>query len=88
MSKLDWDLSVKANTHDAISCIKPLSNSLIRKLSLCFQHNSTKESYDTNRVVCIIGLEIWHLIHLNSNLVEIYDGGRKQKISALMIGGK
>ena len=26
---------------------------MIRKLSLWFQHNSTKESYDTNRIVCI-----------------------------------
>ena len=35
-----------------VSYTQPLSNSLIRKLSLWFQHNSTKESYDTNRIVC------------------------------------
>ena len=33
-------------------CTHLLSNPLIRKLSLWFQHNSTKESYDTNRIVC------------------------------------
>ena len=43
---------LKANTDDAISCIKLLSNSLIRKFSLWSQHNSIKESYDTNRIVC------------------------------------
>ena len=36
-----------------ISCTQPLSNSLIHKLSLWFQHNSTKEPYDINRIVCI-----------------------------------
>ena len=44
---------VKAGSHEAISCTQPLSNSLIRNLSLWFQDNSTKESYDTNRIVKI-----------------------------------
>ena len=34
------------------SCAQPFSTSLIRKLSLWFQHNSTKESYDANRMMC------------------------------------
>ena len=36
---------------DAISCTQLLSNSMICKLSLWFQQNSTKESYDTNRIL-------------------------------------
>ena len=32
---------------------KVLLNSLIRKLFLWFQHNGTKEPYETNRIVCI-----------------------------------
>ena len=46
------DETRKARPHDAISCTQSFSNSLIRKLSLWFQHNSRKESYDTNRIVC------------------------------------
>ena len=49
------DDSLKANTHDAISCTQPFSNSLICKLSLLFQHNSTKESYDTSCVYWPLG---------------------------------
>ena len=41
---------VQACSHDAISCTQLLSNYLIRKSSLWLQHNSTKESYDTNRI--------------------------------------
>ena len=48
---------IKANTQDAITCTQPLSNSLIRKLSPWFQHNTTKESYDTNRIMCIAFLK-------------------------------
>ena len=44
-------LSLKAYPHDVISYTQALSNSLIRKLSLWLQHNSTKESYDTNRII-------------------------------------
>ena len=43
---------IKARPHDPISCTQPLSNSLIPTLSLWFEHNSTKESHDTNRIVC------------------------------------
>ena len=43
---------LKAYPHDAISCTQPVSNSLIRKLFLWFQHYCTKKSYDANRVVC------------------------------------
>ena len=43
---------VNARPLDTISYTQRLSNSLIRKSSLCFQHNSTKESYDTSRIVC------------------------------------
>ena len=57
----DWGL--KAHPHGAISRTQPYSNSMIRKLSLQFQHNSTKESYDTNRIV-YTGLKVPH--HLNS----------------------
>ena len=42
---------VKEGSHDAISCTQLVSNSMIRKLSLWFQHNSTKESYDTDGIV-------------------------------------
>ena len=45
--------TIKAYTHNVISCTQPFSNSPICKLSLWFQHNSAKESYDTNRIVCI-----------------------------------
>ena len=45
-------LLLKAITPDAISCTQLLSDSLIRKLSLWGWHNNTKESYDTNRIVC------------------------------------
>ena len=42
---------LKVNKHDAISCCtQPLSNSLICKLSLWFQHNSTKKSYKSYSV--------------------------------------
>ena len=43
---------LKASSHDAISCIKLLSNSLIGKLSIWFPHNSPRESNDTNCIVC------------------------------------
>ena len=39
--------SFKADSQNTISCSQFLSNSLICKLSLWFQHNSTKESYLT-----------------------------------------
>ena len=34
---------LQANPHDAISCTQLISNSLIRKPSLCFWHNGTRE---------------------------------------------
>ena len=45
-------MTLKARPHDAISCTQPLSNSLTCELSLWLQHHSTKESYDTSRMVC------------------------------------
>ena len=50
-------MDIKAGPHDVISCTQPYSNSLFRKLSLWFQHNCTKESYDANRIVCT-GLKV------------------------------
>ena len=41
---------LKAHSYDASNFAQILSNSLIRKLSLWFQHNSTRESHDTNRI--------------------------------------
>ena len=38
---------VTVSLHDAINCTQLLSNPLIRKLSLWFHNNSTKELYDT-----------------------------------------
>ena len=55
---LEFILKHEGCPHDAISCTQPLSSSFIRKLSLWFQHNSEKESHDTNRVVCT-GLKVF-----------------------------
>ena len=49
----------------------PFSNSLIRKLFLWFQQNRTKESYDTNRIVCI-GLNAWFPLDRNG-VVKLRD---------------
>ena len=40
---------LKAET--VLACTQLLSNSLIHKSFLWFQHNSTKELYDTSRIV-------------------------------------
>ena len=47
-SALIFETYFEARPHDTISCTQLLSDSLIRKLSHWFQHNSTKESPDTN----------------------------------------
>ena len=44
-------LKTPYSSHHATSSTQLLSTSLIRKLSFWFQHNSTKESYDTNDIV-------------------------------------
>ena len=41
---LFYRVFLKAHSHDGISCTQLLSNSLIRKSSLAFQKNSTKNS--------------------------------------------
>ena len=48
-----YDYMRTRHPHHAISCPCPqlLLISLIRKLFLWFQHNDTKELYDTNRIV-------------------------------------
>ena len=59
-------IKVKANnTHDAISCTLPLSNSLIRKLFLWFQHNSKKESYMIQIALCVLALRFLTLKKTN-----------------------
>ena len=64
---------LEARPHDVISCTQPLSNSLIRKLSLWFQHNSTKKSYDTNRIVCtgLNKLYVMDISYLSNGLTFI-----------------
>ena len=42
------DVELKVSSRDTISGTQLISNSLIRKLSLSLQHNSTKELFDTN----------------------------------------
>ena len=49
---INVQVMIKACSHDAISKTQSLSNSLICKSSLWSQHNSTKESYDTNHILC------------------------------------
>ena len=47
-------VSVKARTHDTISCIQILLNSLILKLSLWFQHKATITRCDLSpRFFCV-----------------------------------
>ena len=42
--------NLNARSYDVISCTELLSNLLILKLSLWFQHSNAKELYDTNRI--------------------------------------
>ena len=41
-------MTLKAHSHNAISYIQLLSNSMRHELSCWFRQNSIKESYDTN----------------------------------------
>ena len=53
---------LKARVHDAISYTQPHSIAMIRKLSLCSQHKSAKESYDTN-ALCELAFRLKLQLH-------------------------
>ena len=71
LARLVFTESVKARKYDAISCTQLLSNSMIRKSSVCFEHDSTKESYDTNRIV-LIGLNIANKYSIYQSCIMIF----------------
>ena len=66
LSKVVIIVPLKARSHNAISCIQLLTNSLI-ELSFWFRHNSIKESYDTNCIAscepAVVG-QLLRLIHM------------------------
>ena len=51
LSNYSYVNNIEARSQDAVSCTQLPSYSLICKLSLWFQYNSTEEWYDTNRIV-------------------------------------
>ena len=78
-------MTSKACSHNAISYIQLLSNSLIHELSFWFRHNSIKESYDTN---CISSCERARCRAIVKTITDIAPWLSKHSLSSFLVGSK
>ena len=78
-------MTLKACSHNAISYIQLLSNSLIHELSFWFRYNSIKESYDIN---CIASCDRACCRAIVKTITDIVRWLSKHSLSIFLIGSK
>ena len=78
-------MTLKSPSHNAISYIQLLSNSMRHELSCWFRHNSIKQWYDTN---CIGSCEPAFVGQFVKTIADIAAWLSKHSLSIFLIGSK